>query len=187
MKRTLYILLVLHMFCISLFAQNESLKTGSLPVFAVADKDVSAFLDSFIIEAQNYNSHYLSIAFFMYIDLYDSKDMPYGLDLELRKQEEHSDSIILYKHPNCRQIVVSHNNHLFVTTICKYPNFDNKVRTPTAVLKKTKKKHKVYYQKPPLDYFRDNPTKDGVPYENKLFGWYYYYHGHWQKEVEIIF
>jgi len=188
MKKTLYILLVLHIFSISLFSQNESLKTGSLPVFAVIDKDVSAILDSFIMEAQNCSSHYPSVAFFMYIDLYDNNDMPLGLGLELRKQEKHSDAKILYKHPNCRQILVSHNNHLFVTAICKYPDFDNKIHFPTAILKKTKKKHKVYYKKTPLNYFRDNPTKGEVIYENQLLGWlYHYYHGQWQEDVKISF
>ena len=188
MKRILYILLVLHIFCISLFAQNESLKTGSLPVFVVIDKDVSAILDSFIIEAQNCCSHYPSTVFSMYIGLLDNVNIPYSLNLGFDKQENLSDSIILYKHPNCRQILVSHNNHLFVTAVCKYPDFDNKVHFPTAILKKTNKKHKVYYKKPPLDYFRDNPTKGEVVYESQLLGWlYHYYHGQWQEAIKILF
>lgn len=188
MKRMLYILLVLHIFSISLFSQDESLKTGSLPVFVVVDEDVSAILDSFIMEAQNCSNHYPSVAFFMYIDLYDNNDMPLGLGLELRKQEKLSDSIILNKHPNCRQILVSHNNHLFETIICKRPDFDKKVQFPTAILKKTRKRHKVYYKKSPLDHFRDNPTKGEVIYQSQLFRWYYYYyHGHWQEDVKISF
>lgn len=188
MKRVSYIFLVLHLFCISLFSQNERLKTGSLPVFVVVDKDVSAILDSFIMEAQNYTCHNTSVAFFMYIGLYDNKDMPWGLDLDLRKQETLLDSIILYKHPNCRQILVSHNNHLFKTAICKYPDFDNKVHFPTTILKKTRMKHKVYYKEPPLDYFRDNPTKGEFIYENQLLWWgYYCYHGYWQEDGKISF
>lgn len=187
MKIVLYILLVLHIFCISLFSQNESLETGSLPVFVVIDKDVSAILDSFIMEAKNYSSHYPSVVFSMYIDLNDN-DIPFSLNLGLDKQDNISDSIILYKHPNCRQILVSHNNHLFVTAICKYPDFDNKVHYPIAILKKTRKKHKVYYREPPLDYFRDNPTRGEFIYENQILGWLYdYSHGRWQNAIKIIF
>lgn len=187
MKIVLYILLVLHIFCISLFSQNESLETGSLPVFVVIDKDVSAILDSFIMEAQNYSSYYPSVVFSMYIDLNDN-DIPFSLNLGLDKQENISDSIILYKNPNCRQILVSHNNHLFVTAICKYPDFDNKIHFPTAILKKTRKKHKVYYREPSLDYFRDNPTRGEFIYENQILGWLYdYSHGRWQNAIKIIF
>jgi hypothetical protein len=171
-----------------LFSQNESLKTGSLPVFVVIDKDVSAIIDSFIMEAQKYSNHYPSFVFSMYIGLYEDNDIHFSLTLDLSKQEKISDSIILYKHPNCRQILVSHNNHLFETAICKYPDFNNKIHFPTTILKKTRKKHKVYYKKPSLDYFRDNPTKGEVIYENQLLGWlYHYYHGHWQEDVKISF
>ena len=181
-------LLVLHIFCINLFSQNESLKTGCLPVFVVIDKDVSAIIDSFIMEAQNYSRHYPAVVFSMYIDLYDNNDIPFSLNLGLNKQEKISDSIILYKHPNCRQILVSHNNQLFETTICSYPDFDNKIHFPTAILKKTRKKYKVYYKKTPLDYFRDNPTKGEIIYENQLLRWlYYYYQGYWQEDAKISF
>ena len=187
MKRILYILLVLPTFYISSYSQNESLETGSLPVFVVIDKDVSAILDTFIMETQNYSNHYPSVVFSMYIGL-NENDIPFRLNLDLNKQENISDSIILYKNPNCWQILVSHNNHLFVTAICKYPDFDNKIHFPTAILKKTRKKHKVYYKNPPLDYFRDNPTKGEVIYENQILGWLYdYSHGRWQEAIKIKF
>ena len=188
MKR-IFVLLVLHLFSVSLFSQKESLKTGYLPVFVVIDKDVSAIIDSFIVEAQNYSSHYPSVVFSMYIGLNDN-NIPFRLSLGLDKQENISDSIILYKHPNCRQILVSHNDHLFVTAICKYPEpiLNKKNHPPTAILKKTREKHKVYYKKPPLDYFRDNPVRGEFIYENQILGWLYdYYHGHWEEAIKIIF
>ena len=124
----------------------------------------------------------------MYIDSYDNDDISFGLGLELRKQEQSSDSIILYKHPNCRQVLVSHNNHLFQTIICKRPDFDNKVQPPNAILKKTEKKQRVYYKEPPLDYFRENPVKGEMVYESQLLGWLYdYYHGQWLEAIKISF
>lgn len=188
MKKTLYTLLVLQMFCTGLLSQNENLKTGYLPVFIVIDEGASAILDNFIMEAQNYISRYPSVTFSMSIGLHDNNDIPFSLTLDLNKQKNSPDSIILHKHPNCRQILVSHKGYLFETTICKYPDFDNEIHFPTAVLKKTRKKHKVYYKKTPRNYFIDNPTKGEVIYENQLLGWSYHYcDGHWQEDAKISY
>lgn len=124
----------------------------------------------------------------MHISLYNDNDVPFSLGLDLNKQEQLSDSIILYKHPNCQQVLVSHNNYLFETTICKHPDFDSKIHFPITILKKTMKMCKVYYKKTPLDYFRDNPIKGEVIYENQLMGWlYHYYHGNWQEGAKFSF
>lgn len=188
MRRPLFIILSLHIFCISLFSREKCLEVNSLPVFTVIDKEVSAILDSFIIETQKCRDHYPSVSFIMYIDLYDNDDIPFGLGLELRKQEQSSDSIILYKHPNCRQVLVSHNDHLFQTIICKRPDFDNKIQPPNAILKKTETKQRVYYKEPSLDYFRENPVKGEIDYESQLLGWLYdYCHGQWIEAIKISF
>jgi hypothetical protein len=129
---------------------------------------------------------YPSINYFIYIDLMDNGNL--SLIVDSRKQKNLSDSIILYRHPNCLQILVQHRNCLIETIVCKLPYFDCKNCYPPEILKNLGMKQDIYYDEIPVDYFRDNPVKGEIPYEDQLTGWMYdYYDGAWQEAIKIYY
>jgi len=182
MKKMLFTSLILYLFCLNLFSQDEMLGKDSLPVYTVIDKDIAAIIDSFIMETRPIA--YPIIDFFIYIDIFDDNTL--NVVLDSRKGKRISDSIILYKHPNCFQVFVSHGNHLIETIICKRPYFDCKDCYPTKILKNLGIKQGVYYQEIPVDFYRDNLVKGEIPYEDLLTGWMYdYYEGKWHEAIKI--
>lgn len=185
MKKVLCVLLGLQVLSLYLFSQSNG-KISSLPVYRVADKDLAVIIDSFIVAAKNCTL-YPSVDFFLYVSLYKDTSLV-RLILDLRKKEDSLEAKILYDNPNCRQILVCHNDCLLETTICEYPDFDRVSKLPDGLFKKTRKKQKVLYKEPPLDYFDANPVKGEVEYESQIFGWYYYYeNNHWNMTMRVYY
>jgi len=180
--KKLFLFFIFSVFGLYLFSQAEKLRKDSLPVYVVIDEHVVAIIDSFIMANQSIN--YPAISYFIYIDLFDNGDI--SLNLNTRKQKRTSDSIVLYKHPNCFQVFVQHRGHLIETTICKFPNFDCNNCYPTEIIKDTGIKESIYYDEIPVDYFSENPVKGEIPYEDKLTGWMYnYYDGAWHEMIKV--
>ena len=169
------------MACISLFAQDRALEKDSLFVYTVIDKDITAFLDTFILETRNVP--YPSKDYFIYINIGNNDYLEIILDC--RKQNEDLDSIILYKHPYYHQAFILHQDILFqanfesydVTNYCKLAEW----------LKKVHKKQCVYFKNPPPDFY-DNSGKGEIDYEDELMGWLVdFYDGKWQEIFKIYF
>ena len=137
MKKVLCILLGLQVLSLCLFSQSKG-KISSLPVYRVADKDLAVIIDSFIVAAKNCTL-YPSVDFFLYVSLYKDTSLV-DLILDLRKKEDSLDVKILYDNPNCRQILVCHNDCLFETAICEYPDFDMVSKLPNGLFRKTRKR-----------------------------------------------
>lgn len=173
---------VFFILCLSLFSQDEKLEKDSLLVYILIDEHVATIIDSFIMETQTIN--YPSIDYFIYIDLLDNDNL--SLIVDSRKQKNLSDSIILYHHPNCLQVLVLHHDRLIETIVCRLPYFDCTNCYPPEILKDVGIKQMVYYDEIPVDYFRDNPVKGEIPYEDQLTGWmYHYYDGEWHETMKV--
>lgn len=182
--KKLFLFFIFSIFCGHLFSQEEKLKKDSLPVYVVIDEYVAGIVDSFTMDAQSIS--YPSINYFIYIDLFDNGDI--SLHLNTRKQKRTSDSILLYRHPNCFQVFIQHRGRLIETTICKFPNFDCKNCYPIEILKDTGVKQSIYYDEIPVDYFSDAPVTGEIPYEDKLTGWMYNYcNGEWHETIKIYY
>jgi hypothetical protein len=182
--KKLFLFFVFSILCLCLFSQDEKLEKDSLPVYGVIDEYVAAIIDSFIMETQSIN--YPSINYSIYVDLLDNGNL--SLTMDYRKQKNLSDSIILYRHPNCSQILVLHHDRLIETIVCKLPHFDCKDCYPTEILKNLGTSQNIYYDEIPVDYFRDNPVKGEIPYEDQLIGWMYdYYDETWHEMIKIYY
>jgi hypothetical protein len=180
--KKMFLIFGFSIFCLNLFSQEEKLEKDSLPVYVIIDEYVAAIIDSFMIDVQSINYH--SIDYFIYFELFDNGNL--SLIVDSRKKKNLSDSIVLYKHPNCFQVFLQHSGRLIETTICKYPNFDCKDCYPDEILKDTGLKQSIYYDEIPEDFFRDNPVKGEIPYEDELTGWLYdYYDGEWHEAIKI--
>jgi hypothetical protein len=168
-------------FCFDIYSQNDILERDSLPVFIVVDEDIISFLDSFIADAQH-SSSYPFVVFIMYIDLYDNGNL--SLILDLRKQEMHTDSIILYK-PSCfYQAFVLHQNILFQVNFMSYFDVTNYYKL-AKMLEKQPIKQCVYFKKPPSNFY-DTNRKGEIDYEDMLMTWGYdYFNGEWQDVIKI--
>ena len=165
---------------ISLFAQDRALNKDSLFIYTVIDKDITVFLDTFIIETRNVE--YPSKDYFIYISIWDD-DLTIIMDC--RKRKECLDSIILYRHPFFHQAFIQHQDILFqanfelsdTTNYCKL----------TDLLKKGHEKQCVYFNNPPPDFY-DTSRKGEIDYEDELMSWLIdYYHGKWQEKFKIYY
>ena len=180
MKFFLFLFMFFYTAGIGLFAQDHALKKDSLFIYTIINKDVTAFLDTFIIETRSIK--YPSKDYFIYINLWDNDNLTINLDC--RKKIEGLDSIILYKHPHFQQAFILHKDILFqanfesddVTNYCKL----------TELLKKEYIKQCVYFKNPPQGFY-DTSGKGEIDYEDKLMSWLIDYYGKWQVPFKIYF
>lgn len=180
MNKILCLFLFFQAFCLNSFSQNDLLEKDSLSVFIITDEHISAILDSFTINAQR-SIYYPSILIVLYIDLYDNGDLSFTLDL---RKKEHSDSIVLYKHPYYYQAFVLHLNELFQCNFRSYIDMTNYCKL-TELLKKQYIKQCVYFKEPPADYY-DNNRKGEIEYEKMITTWgCNYYDGKWQDVIKV--
>ena len=166
---------------IILFAQDDALKKDSLFVYTVVDKDITAFLDTFIVETCSID--YPSKDYFIYVELGSNGFL--SIILDCRKQKESSDSIILFTHPYYHQAFILHQDILFranfasmdVTNYCKL----------TEILEKAHKKQCVYFKNPSPNFY-DNSGKGEIDYEDMLMSWLVdYYYGKGQDIFKVYF
>jgi len=146
--KKLFLFFIFSILWLSSFSQEDKLEKDSLPIYVVIDENIAAIIDSFIMDAQSINYHFMD--YFIYFDLFDNGN--FTLNLNTRKQKRTLDSIVLYKHPNCFQVFVQHSSLLIETTICKFPNFDCKNCYPIEILKDVGIKQSIYYDEIPVDY-----------------------------------
>ena len=178
------IFLFLYFFCttgISLFAQDRALEKDSLFVYTVINKDITAFLDTFIMET--HCIAYPSKDYFIYVELGSNGYL--SIIMDCRKQKENSDSIIMFKHTYYHQAFILHQDILFranfasmdVTNYCKL----------TEILEKVHIKQCVYLKDSPQGFY-DTSGKGEIDNEDELMGWLVdYYEGKWQEIFKIYF
>ena len=181
MKNFLFVYLFFLIASISLFAQDHTLKKDSLFVYTVLDKNITAFLDTFIIETRRIK--YPSKDYFIYVNFWGNDNLTISLDC--RKQKEDRDSIILYQNPYFQQAFILHQDILFQA------NFESNDITNyhklTEIFEKVDERHCIYFKNPPLDFY-DLSRKGEIDYEDQLISWLIdYYLGKWQEIFKIYF
>jgi hypothetical protein len=158
------------------FGQNSTVQKDSLPVYTIINPELASLIDSFVMDAKYYK---FPVKFLIYIDTYSTNDADndayndannrFSLSLNCNRQDS-----ILYAHPYCQRVFILHNNYLFATVLCNFPNLDT-IKIPDKFIAKTNKKQEVYYNNTPQDYFRDNKVKGEIIYEDQLYSWGYEY------------
>ena len=167
------------LFCCTLYtgmyAQECGLQRDSLPVFVIQNRELASIVDDFISETQRIN-YDAPAAYHIYISLFDrgsSDEMHFLLDL--RKQSENSDSLILYKNPHFHQAFILHRNVLFRANITSYAASFN-YHLLTTMLKALPRKQSIYFKDPPPDFY-DLNRRGGNPFEDTIFDSFHEYEG----------
>lgn len=180
MKRVVTVLgfLFCLMFYPNLYARNEGIERDSLSVFEIQDLELAAIFDNFIDQAQN-----LDLEGAVFWTVFSRDDSIILVDLDVRKQPELSDSLILYKNPHFYLALVRHRNVLFRA----YIDFS---ATSHPMLKKMLRalpqKQSVYMKDPPSGYY-DLNLRGGDPLRDTLLEsfWFYYDNKEWREGLYI--
>lgn len=168
----------------SVYAQEGRLERDSLPVFVIQDEGLASIVDNFIVEARKLD--YQSPAtFHVYITLYNiglSDEIHFLLDL--RKQSEISDSLILYKNPHYHQAFIQHRDVLFRANITSYSDSFN-YHLLTKMLKVLPRKQSIFFKDPPPDLYELN-RRGGNPLEDTILDSFHEYDGKkWYHGIRI--
>jgi len=169
MKKNAFLFLFFCIVCVELFSQKCDYITDSLFVYTVVDREITAIIDSFIIETQSIK--YLSMDYFLYFQL--RGDNALTIILDCRKKKEVSDSVFLFKNPHYNQAFILHQDILFKANftsddITKYCNLSD-------FLKKYEKKQFVYFINAPSDFY-DISLKGEIDYEDELMSYLVDFH-----------
>ncbi len=159
----------------SVYAQKGGIERDSLPVFVIQDRKFASIVDDFIDNAQKIDDH-TATAFNISITLSDiglTDEIQFWLNL--RKQSEFSDSLILYKNPHSHQAFILHRNVLFRANIDSYATSFN-YHLLTTMLKMLPEKRVVYFRDAPSDFY-DLNRNGGNPLEDTILESFHRYDG----------
>jgi len=147
----------------SVFAQKRGLERDSLPVFIIQDPELAFIIDTFIADSQKFINN-SSVTFHININLGNDQ---MSVSLELKEQNENSDSLILYKNSHCHQAFIQHDDILFFAYI-KSSTYAYNYDKLSKMIKRLSNKHSIYFQDPPPDFY-DISEWGGNPLEGLLF------------------
>lgn len=159
----------------SVYAQEGGLERDSLPVFVIQDREFASIMDNFIDKAQIIDCD-APTAYHIYINLFDiglTDEIHFLLDR--RKQNESSDSLILYKNPHYHQAFIQHRDVLFRANIHSYANSFN-YHLLTKMLEVLPNKQSIYFKDPPPGFY-DLNRRGGNPLEDTIFDSFHEYDG----------
>jgi hypothetical protein len=160
---------------------DDSLKRDSLPVFVIRDKNLSAIIDSFLVDVQSIN-YTLPVVMALYIDFYENGSIALGV--ELLKQRKTSDSTILYLNPNFRQAFVLHQDVLFQVYFGA-PSSKTLFEGLSGLLTELPTKQPVLFRERPKGFYEIG-RKGYFCYQDHLIDWsYFYINGIWESGAKF--
>jgi hypothetical protein len=167
--------------------QVNNIQRSSLPVYSIIDSTLIEIIDRFLAE----NSLFIdssNVRFELVVMLFE-EDI-YSIDLNLTKPYKSTDSsgsIVMYKHPYCKQAIVQAHNFYFETLLCSRPIFDTTMALPTELFRSTEGGMNVKFLNAPVNYYVDNQIRGDFNYEDLIAGWLCEYEHQTWAITKIVF